>query len=256
MRCSFPRGVHSARVVASIAASAHLLLIAACGAPFLAPGPKTEDHSRRAGDGAGDGGQARIGRAPASRAIGDDGDGVALALIVANNDTVPGLSGVVASRRSASPSKNLRLSRSSRQRPAPAGHKRSFAPTGPARLLAGSSEDHAPVSPKARQAQASGNEQSRPRSRPGFVACPRMATIGTFVASRKPCRQQSDTPLAVRVLRLQPEPELLAPTAARKARTVCGCTGWSACRWRCWRRSVRTAVPAPAACFEFARPLG
>src|SRR5262249_16994626 len=37
-----------------------------------------------AGDGAGNGGQARIRRALAGEAIGDDGDGVALALIVAN----------------------------------------------------------------------------------------------------------------------------------------------------------------------------
>ena len=37
-----------------------------------------------AGDGAGDGGQARISRALPVEAIGDDGDGVALALIVAN----------------------------------------------------------------------------------------------------------------------------------------------------------------------------
>ena len=40
--------------------------------------------SRGAGDGAGDGGQARINRALPVEAIGDDGDGVALALIVAN----------------------------------------------------------------------------------------------------------------------------------------------------------------------------
>src|SRR6516162_9280414 len=37
-----------------------------------------------AGDGAGDGGQARISRALPVEAVGDDGDGVALAVIVAN----------------------------------------------------------------------------------------------------------------------------------------------------------------------------
>jgi hypothetical protein len=79
------RGVHSARGLRAIAALPRTcILIAACSAVSSREGKEPRTTPGGAGDGAGDGGQARISRALPAEAIGDDGDGVALALIVAN----------------------------------------------------------------------------------------------------------------------------------------------------------------------------
>src|SRR5260370_17970275 len=80
------RGVHSARGLRAIAALPRTcILIAACrGAVCWREGKEPRTTPGRAGDGAGDGGQARISRALPGEAIRDDGDGGPLALIVAN----------------------------------------------------------------------------------------------------------------------------------------------------------------------------
>src|SRR5258708_21497364 len=80
------RGVHSARGLRAIAALPRTcILIAACGGAVSSrEGKEPRTTPGGAGDGAGDGGQARISRAPPVEAIGDDADGVALALIVAD----------------------------------------------------------------------------------------------------------------------------------------------------------------------------
>src|SRR5262249_37891334 len=79
-------GVHSARGLHAVAALPRTcILIAACGDAVSSRESKEPGTTPgRAGDGAGEGGQARISRALPVEAIGDDGDGVALALIVAN----------------------------------------------------------------------------------------------------------------------------------------------------------------------------
>src|SRR6516164_8857604 len=60
-----------------------------------------------------------------------------------------------------------------RQRPAPAGDKRSFAPRGPCSdLLAGLVRRSRASVAEARHAQASAKERSRPRSRPGLSSAP------------------------------------------------------------------------------------
>src|SRR5260370_15060103 len=78
------RGVHSARGLRAIAALPRTcILIAACrGAVSAREGKEPRTTPGGAGDGAGDGGQARISRALPVEAIGADSDGVALALIV------------------------------------------------------------------------------------------------------------------------------------------------------------------------------
>src|SRR5438128_11525209 len=80
------RGVHSARGLRAIAALPRTcILIAACrGAVSSREGKEPRTTPGGAGDGAGDGGQARISRALPVEAIGDDGDGVALGVRLAN----------------------------------------------------------------------------------------------------------------------------------------------------------------------------
>src|SRR5437588_739954 len=106
-----------------------------------------------------------------------------------------------------------------RQRPAPAGDKRSFAPTGPCSvLLAGFVRRSRASVAEARHAQASANAQSRPRSRPGLSSAPawlrtrRTRGIAGSLAGNNPIHA-----LAVRLLRLQPEPELLAHHGGQEA---------------------------------------
>src|SRR5258708_18141330 len=85
MRCSFPRHSFRARVASHRGPPALCILIAAGrGAVSWREGKEPRTTPGGAGDGAGDGGQARIRRALPVEAIGDDGDGVALALIIAN----------------------------------------------------------------------------------------------------------------------------------------------------------------------------
>src|SRR5207245_56013 len=78
--------VHSARGLRAIAALPRtgILIAAGRGAISSREGKEPRTTPGGAGDGAGDGGQARISRALPVEAIGDDGDGVALAVMVAN----------------------------------------------------------------------------------------------------------------------------------------------------------------------------
>src|SRR5215831_10320011 len=84
MRCSFPRRSFRARVASHRGPPAHLHSYACRGAVSSREGKEPRTTPGGAGDGAGDGRQALISRALPVEAIGDDGDGVALALIVAN----------------------------------------------------------------------------------------------------------------------------------------------------------------------------
>src|SRR5438309_12004911 len=79
-------GVHSGRGLRAIAALPRTcILIAACkGAVSSRESKEPRTTPGGAGDGAGDGGQTRIRCALPVEAIGDNGDDVALALIVAN----------------------------------------------------------------------------------------------------------------------------------------------------------------------------
>src|SRR6516162_4223894 len=99
-----------------------------------------------------------------------------------------------------------------RQRPAPAGDKRSFAPRGPcSELLAGFVRRSRASVAEARQAQASANEQSRPRSRPDLSNAPAwLPTRHTRGIGGSPAGNNPIHALTVRLLPLQPEPELLA----------------------------------------------
>src|SRR5262249_52680445 len=145
-----------------------------------------------------------------------------------------------------------------RQRPAPAGDKRSFAPRGPcSELLAGFVRRSRASVAEARQAQASAKEQSRPRSRPGLATAPHGYGLGT------PAATPAALPATIRYTRSPSvssdsslSPSFLRTTAARKARTVCGCQPVE-------RVTVATVAPlgphssaSTRACFEFARPLG
>src|SRR5438874_2614644 len=78
------RGVHSARGLRAITAFLRtcILIAAGRGAVCWREGKEPRTTPGGAGDGAGDGGQARISRALPVEAIGDDGDDVALALLV------------------------------------------------------------------------------------------------------------------------------------------------------------------------------
>src|SRR5262244_3968694 len=109
------RGVHSARGLRAIAALPRtcILIAAGRGAVSSREGKEPRTTAGGAGDGAGDGGQARISRALPVEAIADDGDGVALALIVANEHDAGLEAAPWHPPCRASPCKNLRLSRSS-----------------------------------------------------------------------------------------------------------------------------------------------
>src|SRR5260370_9956206 len=80
------RGVHSTRGLRAVAPLPRTcILMAACGGAVSSrEGKEPRTTPGGAGDGAGDGGQPRISGALPVEAIGDDDNGVALALIVAN----------------------------------------------------------------------------------------------------------------------------------------------------------------------------
>src|SRR5262249_61835971 len=121
--------------------------------------------------------------------------------------------GAVATRRAApARPRTSGFADQARQRPAPAGDKRSFAPTGPCSdLRAGFVRRSRASVAEARQAQASANELSRPRSRPGLSTAPAwLRTRHTRGIGGSPAGNNPIHALAVRLLRLQPEPELLA----------------------------------------------
>src|SRR5262249_59148493 len=103
-----------------------------------------------AGAGGGDGREAWISRALPVEAIGDDGDGVALALIVANEHRA-GLEG--APWRAAVPRQPVQEPQAFPIKPAKGPLLQAISDHSPQQVLAqicwrGSSEDHAPVSPK------------------------------------------------------------------------------------------------------------
>src|SRR5204862_924710 len=81
-------GVQSARGMGAIAAATHTFPVIAARSCAVRSRKREEPGTTpgRAGDGAGDGGEARIGRALPVEAIARDGDGVALALIIAKKD--------------------------------------------------------------------------------------------------------------------------------------------------------------------------
>src|SRR6266446_9917241 len=150
MRCSFPRRSFRARV-AIAALPRTCILIAACGGAVSArEGKEPRTTPGGAGDGAGDGGQARISRALPLEAIGDDCDGVALALIVANEHRA-GLE--AAPWRAAVPRQPVQEPQAFPIKPAKGPLLQAISDHSPQEVLAqscwrDSSEGHPPVSPK------------------------------------------------------------------------------------------------------------
>src|SRR6516164_8269228 len=247
------RGVHSARGLRAIAVLPRTcILIAACrGAVSSREGEEPTTTPGRAGDGAGDGGEARISRALPVEAIADDGDGVALALIVANEHRA-GLE--AAPGRAAVPRQSVQEPQAFPIKPAKGPLLQAISDHSPQQVLAqirwrGSSEDHAPVSPK--RVKRKRAQMSNRRVPPHGYA------LGTLVASAEAL------PAAIRYTRSPSafsdsslSPSFLRTTAARKARTVCGCQPVE---------RVTVAMVAPLgphssasthACFEFACPVG
>src|SRR5215510_9089128 len=256
MRCSFPRRSFRARVASHRGPPAPCILIAACrGAVSSREGKEPRTTPGGAGDGAGDGGQARISRALPVEAIGDDGDGVALALIVANEHRA----GLEATPwRAAVPRQPVQEPQALPIKPAKGPLLQAISDHSPQEVLAqscwrGSSEDHAPVAPKrVKRKRAQMSNLGLDRGRVCRVP-PHGYALGTLVASPATIRYTrspsvfSDSSLS---------PSFLRTTAARKARTVCGCQPVE---------RVTVAMVAPLgphssastrACFEFARPLG
>src|SRR5436190_3079743 len=146
------RGVHCARGLRAIAALPRTcILIAACrGAVSSREGKEPRTTPGGAGDGAGDGGQARIRRALPVEAIADDGDGVALALIVANEHRA-GLE--AAAWRAAVPRQPVQEPQAFPIKPAKGPLLQAIRDHSPQEVLAqscwwGSSEGHPPVAPK------------------------------------------------------------------------------------------------------------
>src|SRR6516225_8145691 len=252
------RGVHSARGLRAIAALPRAcILIAACrGAVSAREGKEPRTTPGGAGDGAGDGGQARISRALPVEAIGDDGDGVALALIIANEHRA-GLE--AAPWRATVPRQPVQEPQAFPIEPAKGPLLQAISDHSPQEVLAqicwrGSSEDHAPVAPKrVKRKRAQMSNLGLDRGRVCRVP-PQGYALGTLVASpealpatiryRRSPSVFSDSSLS---------PSLLRTTAARKARTVCGCQPVE---------RVTVAMVAPLgphssastrACFEFAR---
>src|SRR5262249_61560475 len=214
------------------------------------------------GEGAGGGGQARISRALQVEAMGDDGDGVALALIVATEHRA-GLE--AAPWRAAVPRQPVQEPQALPIKPAKGPLLQAISDHSPQEVLAhicwrGSSEDHAPVSPKrVKRKRAQMSNLGLDRGRVCRVP-PHRYALGTLVASPEalPATIRYTRPPSVfSASRLSPR--FLRPTAARearKARTVCGCQPVE---------RVTVAMVAPLgphssastrACFEFARPLG
>src|SRR6516164_7450445 len=255
------RGVHSVRGLRAIAALLRrcTLMAASRGAVCWREGKEPRTTPGGAGDGARDGGQARVSRALPIEAIGDHGDSVAPALIVANEH---GAGLEAAPWRAAVSRQPVQEPQAFPIKPAKGPLLQAISDHAPQQVLAqiywrGSPEGHAPVSPKRvkdKRAQMSnvGIDCGRVcRMRPQGYA------LGTLVASpeagsatirytRSPSLF-SDSSLS---------PSFLRTTEARKARTVCGCQPVE---------RVTVAMLAPLgphssasthACFEFACPVG
>src|SRR5436305_999367 len=182
------RGVHSARGLRAIAALPRTcILIAACrGAVSSREGKEPRTTPGGAGDGAGNGRQARIRRALPVEAIGDDGDGVALALIVANEHRA-GLE-AAAPWRAAVPRQPVQEPQAFPIKPAKGPLLQTISDHSPQQVLAqscwrGSSEDYAPVSPKrVRRKRAQMSNLGLDRGRVCRVP-PHGYALGTRVAS-------------------------------------------------------------------------
>src|SRR6516164_283522 len=252
------RSVHSARGLRAIAALPRtcILIAAGRGAVCWCEGKESRTTPGGPGDGTGDGGQARISRALPVEAIGDDGDGVALALIVANEHRA-GLE--AAPWRAAVPRQPVQEAQAFPIQPAKGPLLQAISNHSPQEVLGqfcrrGSSEDHAPVPPKRvkrKRAQMSdlGLDRGRVCRTPphGYALGTPVASAEALPATIRYTRSFSDSSLS---------PSFLRTTAARKARTVCGCQPVE---------RVMVAMVAPLgphssastrACFEFARPLG
>src|SRR5947209_4839296 len=181
------RGVHSGRGLRAIAAPLRTcIFIAACrGAVSSREGKEPRTTPGGAGDGAGDGGQARISRALPVEAIADDCDGVALAPIVANEHRA----GLEAARgRAVVPRQPVQEPQAFPIKPAKGPLLQAISDHSPQEVLAqicwrGSSEDHPPVLPnrvKRKRAQMSNLGLDRGR------VCrvpPHAYALGTLVAS-------------------------------------------------------------------------
>src|SRR6516164_6607361 len=255
------RDVDSARGLRAIAALPRTcILLGACrGAVSSREGKEPRTTPGGAGDGAGDGGQARISRALPVEAIADDGDGVALALIVANEH---GAGLEAAPWRAAVPRQPVQEPQAFPIKPAKGPLLQAISDHSPQQILAQScwrvsSEEHAPVSPKrVKRKRAQMSNLGLDRGRVCRVP-PHGYALGTLVASAEAL------PATIRYTRSPSvfsdsslSPSFLRTTVARKARTVCGCQPVE---------RVTVAMVAPLgphssastrACFEFARPLG
>src|SRR5262249_26254610 len=146
------RGVHSARGLRAVAALPRTcILIAACrGAVSSREGKEPRTTPGGAGDGAGEGGQARISRALPVGAIRGRGDGVAAAPVVADEH---GAGLEAAPWRAAVPRQPVQEPQALSIKPAKGPLLQAISDHSPQEVLAqicwrGSSEDHAPVSPK------------------------------------------------------------------------------------------------------------
>src|SRR6266446_4866005 len=241
------RGVHCARGLRAIAALPRTcILIAACrGAVSSREGKEPRTTPGGAGDGAGDGGQAGISRALPVEAIGDDRAGLE-----------------AAPWRAAVPRQPVQEPQAFPIKPAKGPLLQAISDHSPQEVLAqicwrGSSEDHAPVSPKrVKRKRAQMSNLGLDRGRVCRVP-PHGYALGTLVASPEALPatiRYTRSPSVVSDSSLSPS--FLRTTAARKARTVCGCQPVE---------RVTVAMVAPLgphssastrACFEFARPLG
>src|SRR5262249_39498959 len=255
------RGVHSARGLRAIAALPRTcILIAACrDAISSREGKEPRTTPGGAGDGAGDGGQARRSRGLPVQDLGDHGAGVAPALVGANEHG-PGLEATP--WRAAVPRQPVQEPQAFPIKPAKGPLLHAPGNHSPQEVLAqicwrGSSEDHAPVSPKRvkrKRAQMSNLDLDRGR------VCrvpPHGYALGTLLASAEALPATIRHPRSPSVSSDSSlSPSFLRTTAARKARTVCGCQPVE---------RVTVAMVAPLgphssastrACFEFARPVG
>src|SRR5947208_11929698 len=180
-------GVHSARGLRAIAAVPRTCIRVASygGAVCSREGKERRTTPRGAGDGAGDGGQARISRALPVEAIGDDGDGVALALIVANEHRA-GLE--AAPWRAAVPRQPVQEPQAFAIKSPKGPLLQAISDHSPQQVLAqicwrGSSEDHAPVAPKrVKRKRAHMSNLGLDRGRVCRVP-PQRYALGTLVAS-------------------------------------------------------------------------
>src|SRR5262249_50082263 len=211
------------------------------------------------GGGGGEGGGPGRWRPALVEASGDGGDGVARALIVANEHRAEL---EAAPWRAAVPRQSVQEPQAFPIEPAKGPLLQAISDHSPQEVLAqicwrGSSEDHAPVSPKrVKRKRAQMSNLGLDRGRVCRVP-PHGYALRTLVASPAalpPPTRSARSPSVFSDSSLSPS--FLRTTVARKARPVCGCQPVE---------RVTVAMVAPLgphssastrACFEFARPLG